>query len=110
MADVDPTILIEDAALRRVLPFRRFEYVDVTFQKANTDTVIPYSILRPNSIESIRWMDVTPGTVVSGSSETPAYVYKSNLPSRLAWAPGYIVLRATQDTYSTRLLLFLERA
>ena len=42
MADVDPTILIEDAALRRVLPFRRFEYVDVTFQKANTDTVIPY--------------------------------------------------------------------
>lgn len=110
MADVDPTILIEDAALRRVLPFKRFEYIDVTFQKADTDTVINYSVLRPNSVDQIRWIDVTPSTVVSGSSETPAYVYRSKLPSTMNWGPGYIVLRATQDTYSTRLLLFLERA
>jgi hypothetical protein len=110
MADVDPTILIEDAALRRVLPFKRFEYVDAVFQKADTDTVIPYKIIRPNDVEQIRWMDVTPSTVVSGGSETPAYVYRSKLPSAQAWSPGYVVLRATQDTYSTRLLLFLERA
>ena len=71
MADVDPTILIEDAALRRVLPFKRFEYVDVTFQKANTDTVIHYSILRPNDVNTIRWMDVAPTTVISGSTESP---------------------------------------
>lgn len=110
MADVDPTILIEDAALRRVLPFRRFEYVDVTFQKADTDTVIRYSILRPNTVESVRWLEMTPTTTVSGSTETPVSLYRSNLPDRLAWGPGYIVLRATADNYSTRLLLFLERA
>jgi hypothetical protein len=110
MADVDPTIVIEDVALRRVLPFRRFEYVTVTFGAADTDHVIPYTILRPNDIQSIRWIDITPGTVYNGSSETAAVVYRSNKPDRMAWAPGYIVLRSTVADYSTRLLLFLERA
>jgi hypothetical protein len=110
MADVDPTIVIEDVALRRVLPFKRFEYVDVTFGPADTDQVIPYTILKPNSLDTIRWVDITPGTVYNGSTETVAHVYRSNAPTRLAWGAGYIVLRATVADYRTRLLLFLERA
>jgi hypothetical protein len=110
MADVDPTIVIEDVALRRVLPFKRFEYVDVTFGLADTDQVIPYKNIRPNDLQTIRWIDITPGTVYNGSTETVAHVYRSNNPSRLPFGAGYIVLRSTVANYSTRLLLFLERA
>jgi hypothetical protein len=103
----DPTI--DEVAATKAVPFKRYEYVTVTFGAANTDLVIPYSILRPTDLESVRWMDVSPTTVYSGGSETVAHVYRSQDPTRLAWGANYIVLRATVANYSTRLLLFLER-
>jgi hypothetical protein len=110
MADPAAQIVPEDPTIRREIPFKRFEYVDVTFGAADTDTVIPYTILRPNDVERVRWLDVTPNTVVTGTTtETRVDVYRSNLPGRLAWGPGYVVLRATAANYTTRLLLFLER-
>lgn len=109
MADPTPFFTPEDPGIRREIPFRRYEYVTVTFTAANTDTVIPYAILRPNAVDDVRWLDVTPSTVVSGATETPTTVYRSQLPTRLAWGQGYIVLRATTAGYQTRLLLFLER-
>ena len=105
----DVTILLRDAALRRSLPYKRYEYVDATFAAAATDHVIPYTILAPNDLNEVRWLDITPGTVYNGGSETVTHVYRSNDPATLAWGTGYIVLRSTVANYSTRLFLFLER-
>lgn len=83
-----------------------YEYVDVTFGAADVDQVIPFTVLRPSERGSIRWMDVRP---TSATSTVPV-VYCSSAPSRLDWGATYIVLRSTVADYSTRLLLFLERA
>jgi|TARA_R110000824_G_scaffold10267_2_gene45454 hypothetical protein len=105
----DITILLRDAALRRSLPYKRYEYVDVTFAVAAGDHVIPYTILNPNDLNAVRWLDITPGTVYNAGTETVAHLYQSHDPATLAWGTGYIVLRSTVANYSTRLLLFLER-
>ncbi len=83
----------------KLLPFGQYEYVDVTFTVADTDTVINYNTLRPEDVNAIRWLDVTPST---------ARVYRAVAPNRTNWAPGYVILRATAAC-TTRLLLFLER-
>lgn len=83
----------------RMLPMGQYEFVDVTFAAADTDTVVPYSILHPQDFESIRWIDVTPQ---SGK------VYRASDPNKTAWGNGYIILRNTA-AQTTRLLLFVER-
>ena len=90
------------------LPFGQYEYVDVTFQAADTDTVIPYKTLKPATAESVRWIDITPGSVYS-AGEAPAVVFRSGNPARIQWAPNYIVLMSSVAGYTTRLLLFTER-
>jgi hypothetical protein len=105
MADVAPTLHLADAALKKSLPFFGYEYVDVTFTAAHTDTVIPYGRLSPASAQDVQWLDVTPNTVVSGSTEEYAKIYQSQLSTRTAWEHGYVVLRATAAPYRTRLLL-----
>ena len=109
MPYTDQTGLADNPALLRVLPFTRFEYVDVTFQKKGTDTVIPYTILKPASVEDIRWIETKPSTIVRSGADVPVFVYRSNLSTAQSWGPGYIVLQASEDNYSTRLLLFVER-
>lgn len=95
--------------LERQIPQGQYEYVEVTFPAANTEVVIKYSNLRPENPESVRWIDITPGSVYSGGSENVATIFRSGNPSRKAWADGYIVLMSDVANYSTRLLLFLER-
>lgn len=96
--------------LERQISDGQYEFVDVTFTAANTDTVIPYTLLSPEDPESVRWLDVTAGAVNVGGTDTVAHVYRSGLPSRQVWGDGYIVLRATVAGYATRLKLFIERS
>jgi hypothetical protein len=98
---------LDDTQLKQHLSDGQYEFVDVTFQAADTETVIPYTILTPEDPEEVRWLDVTPG---SDASNVPAHVYRSGAPSRLAWNTGYIVLSSTLASYSTRLKLFVERS
>jgi hypothetical protein len=102
-------IVINDAALKRQLPMRQFEYVTATFTAANTDTVIPLTVLEPDDPETLRWLDITPGTVYTGT-DTVATVYRSSAPDRKPFARNYVVLRSTVANYTTRLLVFLERS
>lgn len=102
-------VTINDAALRRQLPMRQFEYVTATFGAANTDTVIPLTVLRPENPETLRWLDITPGTVYTGTDNV-ATVYRSAAPDRMPFGASYLTLRCTVANYSTRLLVFLERS
>lgn len=88
-------------------PIGQYEYVDVTFQAADTETIIPHH-LTPDNPESVRWIDITPGSVYSGG-EGEVQVFRSGNPSRKSWGDGYIVLMANVAGYTTRLLLFVER-
>jgi len=97
------------AGLRRQLPMRQFEYVTVTFGAADTDTVIPLTILEAENPEVLRWLDITPGTVYTGATDTVARIYRSSAPGRLSFGSTYLVLRSTVANYTTRLLVFLER-
>jgi hypothetical protein len=99
----------DDPVILRHISDGQYEFVDVTFQAAATDTVIPYTILNPENPDAVRWIDVTPGAINSGGSDSVASVYRSVLPSAKPWAIGYIVLRCNAAGYSTRLKLFLER-
>jgi hypothetical protein len=89
----------EDAQLLRMLPVGQYEYVDVSFVMADTDTVISYTNLRAENPESIRWIDITPST---------GRVYRAADPNKTTWNSGYVILRSTAIG-STRLLLFVER-
>lgn len=99
----------EEAYINRHRPQDRFEYVDVTFTAADTDVVIPYTLLRPNNPNDVRWQDVTPSAVYNGSIDVVPSLYCSATPSRKLWSRSYIVLRSSVAGYSTRLLLFTER-
>lgn len=101
---------INDAALRRQLPMRQFEYVTATFAAADTDTAIPLTVLRPEDPETLRWLDITPGTVYTGGTDTVATVYRSSAPGRLPFGATYLMLRSTVANYTTRLLVFVERS
>lgn len=108
----------------RQSPFGQYEYVDVFFPDADIDTSIPYTRLRPESYEDIRWIDIKQGglgAVGSSTGRNPTYnqpagaapqvpqVYRAVNADARPWGPGYIILRATLGEYSTRLLLFVER-
>lgn len=83
----------------RMLPVGRYEYVDATFVAADTDTLIPYTILNPEDPNAVRWIDVTPQT---------GKVYRAIDPDKTSWTKGFVILRSTVAE-TTRLLLFLER-
>lgn len=90
---------IDDPQLRKMLPQGQYEYVDATFAAADTDTIIPYSIIKPEDANSVRWIDVTPNV---------GRVYRAVDPNKTNWGTQYIILRSSAIG-STRLLLFLER-
>lgn len=102
-------------------PFGQYEYVDVYFSGANIDTVIPYTRLRPESPEDVRWMDIKQGGLTnttaslsptfrgSSSQSSVPIVYRAVNTNAKAFGQGYIVLRCTLGEYNTRLLLFVER-
>lgn len=80
-------------------PLAQYEYVDVTFKVADTDTPITYKVLKPQRIDEVRFLDVNPGE---------GRVYRSRT-SQIQWTSRTIVLRSTASDYTTRLLLFIER-
>ena len=108
-AKKNPLEIVSDPLLQRQMAMSQYEYVDVVFTTADADTIIGYSFLKPENDQDVRWIDVTPQTVYSSGTETPATVYKSNMPERKLFGRNYIVLRATVANYATRLLLFTER-
>lgn len=90
------------------IPQTQYEFVDAYFPAAATDTLIPHT-LRVDDPEVIRWVDITAGTVYTGGVDTVAHLYRSASPTRRAFTPTHIALRATVAGYRTRLLLFTER-
>ena len=87
----------------------QYEFVNVTFQAADTDTIIPYTRLTPEDPTEVRWIEITPNAVNVGGTDTVPNLYQSALPTAQAWVRGYIVLRSSVAGYTTRLKLFLER-
>jgi len=104
-----PSVILADAALRREIPQTQFEYADVTFQAADTDTIIPYNRIKVDDPDNIRWLDVTPGAVFVGGVDSIPKIYQSSAPTRKLRTTAYVVLRSTVAGYRTRLLLFTER-
>lgn len=109
---IDTKIKTEDGGK---LPFGTYEYVDVTFQRQNTDTLIPYTRLKADNPEDIRYIDVRrEGVVTDGVDEydlLPEFpiIYRLQKFSRKPWGRNYIFLRSSYAPYTTRLLLFVER-
>jgi len=112
----------QDADFLRQVPFRQFEFQTVTFAAANTDTFLAFQTLRPDTPENVRWLDISPSSVYT-STETldlpPTYsdaspgwpfIYRSGGPNRPEATPAGIWLRCSRAPYTTRLLLFVERA
>ena len=95
--------------LEKQIPQTQYEYVDVYFPAANTDTRISFTRLKLDNPEEIRWLDITAGTVYTGGVDTVAHLYRSNSPTRGAFSSSSIVLRSTVAGYRTRILLFVER-
>ena len=102
-------LTLTDAALKRQLPFAQFEFIDVTFGAADTDEVITFKKIRPTLPDTVRWLDISPGTVYTGGIDTVARIYRSSGPTRKAFTGKYIALRCSVAGYSTRLLIFTER-
>ncbi len=99
--------IINDPQLLKLLPMAQYEYVDITFTAANTETSIRHN-LKVDSGDDIRWIDVTRGSVYS-AGEQPVTVFRSGNPARKDWGSDYIFLMANVAGYTTRLLLFKER-
>ena len=97
-----------DREIKPFLPFGQYEYVDVTFGAANVETLVPYKDLKPENPELVRFWDIYKGSVYS-AGENPAHVYRSGDPARKAWTLGTLALCSSVASYTTRLLLFLER-
>lgn len=76
----------------------QYEYRDVTFVAADTDTVVTYQRLTPEDPQKVRFLDVNAGE---------GRIYRSRLGKR--WERGFVVLRSDTAPYSTRILLFEER-
>lgn len=126
MAEMPPgtSVVTSDADLLRQLPFKQFEYVNVTFVKENEDTFIPFSVLRPDDPDNVRWIDITPSSVYTdpgtGTGDLPPtrsntspgwpFIYRSGGPNRRLFPPTGLWLRCSRPDYTTRLLLFVERA
>lgn len=97
-------------------PFGQYEYVDVTFQRQNTDTVIPYAHLDVDDPEQIRYIEVRREALVlhprvDEYDLLPSFpiIYRLQNFTRKPWTREYIVLRSSVAPYTTRLLLFVER-
>lgn len=113
-----------DSKSEKQSPFGQYEWVDVTFPEADVDVVIPYTRLKPESYDDVRWIDVTQrgrSTVAQSTGRSPRYstsagsapqvpvVYRAVNVNARAFGPGYVILRCTLGEYETRLLLFVER-
>lgn len=81
------------------LPVAQYEYVNVTFTAINSDVIIPYTRLKPNDVNTIRWQPV--------SLSAAGIIYRDLSGTAKAWTSQYIILRSN-IALTARLLLFLE--
>ena len=91
---------------RKQPAFSQYEYVDVEFGVAHMDLVVPYTTLRLEDRDAVRWLDVSPGGNSAGIVGT---VYRVQGSAAVRFPANAIVVRSTLANYSTRLLLFVER-
>lgn len=80
----------------RGMPFGQYEYVEVVFELANADKIIPHT-LTPNTPKEIDY-------VVMGKSTACDVYHDVGLDAR-PWGRGYVVLRCTQAGAAVTLLL-----
>ncbi len=80
-------------------PFGGYEYVTVTFPVADQDVVVPYSRLRTDDRNNVRWLDV---------SAKSGRVYQPSV-NTVGFGQSHIVLRCDVAGTTTRILLFVER-
>lgn len=106
MAIGDKGRVVED--IRRQIPFKQYRIVNATFTEADVDTPVPHT-LRIDYPDDIRWLDITPGTVYNGATDTVAHIYRSSSPTRQPFTSQTVFLRSTVAGYQTRILLFVER-
>lgn len=120
-APIGASIVTKDVDLTRQLPFKQFEYQTVTFVAANIDTFVPFTVLRPDVPDEVRWLDISPNSVYTDSTgdfpptwsdASPGWpwIYRSGGPARPQPTETGIWLRCSRAPYTTRLLLFVERA
>lgn len=82
------------------LPFKAYEYVDVTFAGADTNFTVPYTLLRPISPDDVRYVVV--------KADRACQVYEDQTGTRVPWSRGSITLKCSAASAQVRLLLFLE--
>lgn len=97
--DLDVPVLKSAVALKRALPFGEYEFINVSFTAADTDTRIPVT-LNVRSPRHLRWVDVTPN-VGAG-----AQIYTVSSATQF---DGLLTLRCNVAGYATRLLVFSEQ-
>ncbi len=104
MADITQAQLADTVrkvnSLWRSSPIASWQYVDVTFTGAGTDTDIAHTLDPKAEIENVRW------EVVAIDADTT--IYRDPAPTRRPWQATHIWLRAGAACHA-RLLLFLER-
>ncbi len=79
-------------------PVQQFQYVDVTFSAANTDTGIPHT-LKVSDVNAVRWVMV--------SVNAAASIYRSTTGAATPWQANQIWLRASAICIA-RLYVFVE--
>lgn len=79
-------------------PMQQFQYVDVTFSAANTDTGVPHT-LQVSDANAVRWQ------VVSINANTN--VYRNTTGTAIAWQGNQVWLRAGAVCVA-RLIVFVE--
>lgn len=85
-----------EGRLQAVSPVSRFAYVDVHFEYADRDTVVPHG-LRPVFPEQVAYSVV--------QMNGPAIIYHDASATRRAWNSGQMLLRSNVANVSVRLLL-----
>lgn len=81
------------------VPFSQYQYVDVVFTTADSDTFIEHQ-LKTDDPEAIRYEVV--------SRDRAGDVYHDYSAARRAWKPGYLLLRCATAGARVRLRLFTE--
>lgn len=82
---------------RQGVPFSRYQYVDVTFQFANRDTVVDHTLDVSGAPEDVSY--------VVSRVDRATNIYDDQSSTRRAWTANSIVLRSSVAGAIVRLLL-----
>lgn len=82
------------------IPFAKVQFLTVVFSAANTDTIVPHTLLTDRPTE-VRYLPV--GQSAAGS------VYHDTSATARQWGSDFLILRCSTAPNTVRLLLFTER-